>query len=67
MPDAESDIWEYMVNNNDYPCCWVFEDIRFQLTNGSDEMYLKFICEIARPVVRFENGYWKEFLMEIIC
>lgn len=65
FPDAEVDIWQHTVNNDDYPCCWVFEDVRFQLINGSDEMYLKFICEIFHPTVRFEKGYWKEFLKEI--
>ncbi|WP_211367466.1 hypothetical protein [Sporomusa termitida] len=65
LPDAEGDIWQHTVNNDDYPFCWVFEDVRFQLLNGSDEMYLKFICEIFHPTVRFEKGYWKEFLTEI--
>ncbi|MCU9612719.1 hypothetical protein OEV98_03955 [Caldibacillus lycopersici] len=63
--DAESDIWQHTVNNDDYPSCWVFEDERFQLKNGSDEKYLKFICEIFHPAVRFEKGYWKEFLAEV--
>lgn len=62
--DAEGDIWQHTVNNDDYPFCWVFEDERFQLKNGSDEMYLKFICEIFHPTVRNEKGYWKEFLDE---
>jgi hypothetical protein len=65
FPDAESDIWQHTVNNDDYPFCWVFEDERFQLKNGSDEVYLSFICEIFHPAVRFEKGYWKEFLDEI--
>ena len=63
--NAEDDIWQHTVNNNDYPICWVFEDERFQLNNGSDEIYLKFICEIFHPVVRNEKGYWKEFLDEV--
>ena len=63
--DAESDIWQHTVNNDDYSPCWVFEDERFQLKNGSDEVYLKFICEIFHPAVREEKGYWKEFLEEI--
>ncbi len=63
--DAESDIWQHTVNNDDYPFCWVFEDERFDLKNGSDEKYLKFICEIFHPAVRYEKGYWKEFLAEI--
>lgn len=63
--NSEGDIWQHTVNNEDYPSCWVFEDDRFQLKNGSDEVYLKFICEIFHPTVRFERGYWREFLNEI--
>lgn len=65
FPDAESDMLQHTVNNDDYPFCWVFEDERFQLKNGSDEIYLKFICEIFHPTVRFEKGYWKEFFAEV--
>lgn len=63
--DAEGDIWQHTVNNDDYPFCWVFEDERFELTNGTDEKYLEFICEIFHPAVRYDKGYWKEFLIEI--
>lgn len=63
--NAEEDIWQHTVNNDDYPFCWVFEDERFQLKNGSDEIYLKFICEIFHPTVRNENGYWEKFLDEV--
>lgn len=63
--NAEIDILKHTVNNDDYPPCWVFEDERFQLQNGSDEIYLKFICEIFHPTVRYEKGYWKEFLTEV--
>lgn len=63
--NAEEDIWQHTVNNDDYPFCWVFEDERFQLKTGSDEIYLKFICEIFHPTVRDEKGYWKEFLIEV--
>lgn len=63
--NAEEDIRQHTVNNEDYPFCWVFEDERFQLKSGSDEIYLKFICEIFHPTVRYENGYWKNFLDEV--
>ena len=63
--DAEGDIWQHTVNNDDYPFCWVFEDERFELTNGTDEKYLEFICEIFDSAVRYDKGYWKEFLIEI--
>lgn len=63
--NAERDIWQHTVNNDDYPDCWVFEDERFYLQNGDDETYLKFLCEVFHPAVRYEKGYWKEFLTEI--
>lgn len=63
--NAEQDIWQHTVNNDDYPYCWVFEDERFGLQNGEDEIYLKFLCEVFHPAVRYEKGYWKEFLAEI--
>lgn len=63
--NAEEDILQHTVNNDDYPACWFFEDERFQLKNGRDEIYLKFICEIFHPSVRYEKGYWKEFLEEV--
>lgn len=44
--NAEQDIWQHTVNNDDYPYCWVFEDERFGLQNGEDEIYLKFLCEV---------------------
>lgn len=63
--DAEGDIWQHTVNNDDYPYCWVFEDERFNLKNGSDEIYLRFLCEVFHPAVRYDKGYWKEFLAEV--
>lgn len=63
--NAEDDIWQHTVNSDDYPNYWVFEDERFKLKNGNDEIYLRFICEIFHPAVRFEKGYWKCFLTEI--
>lgn len=64
FPNAEAEMVQHIVNNNDYTECWVFEDKRFGLMDGSDEIYLKFLCEIFHPVVRNEKGYWKEFLDE---
>lgn len=44
--NAREDIWQHTVNNADYPFCWVFEDERFSLKVGSDEVYLRFMCEV---------------------
>lgn len=63
--NAEQDIWQHTVNNDDYPYCWIFEDKRFELQDGSDEVYLNFLCEVFHPAVRDDKGCWKEFLVEI--
>lgn len=63
--NAEDDIRQHTVCNDDYPYCWVFEDERFNLSDGSDEIYLRFICEVFHPEVRVEKGNWKEFLEAI--
>ena len=60
--DAEGDIWQHTINNADYEEGWIFEDDRFELLNGDDEVLLKFLCAVFHPAVRFESGYWKEFL-----
>lgn len=63
--NAEGDIWQHTINNNDYEDGWVFEDERFELLNGEDEVLLNFLCSVFHPAVRVENCYWKEFLVEI--
>ena len=60
--NAEGDIWQHTINNDDYEDGWVFEDKRFQLLDGDDEAFLKFLGASFHPAVRVENGYWKEFL-----
>ena len=52
---AREDIIQHTVNNDDFPNCWVFQDERFELKNGSDETFLKFLCEIFHPLVRDER------------
>ena len=50
---AQEDIWKHCVNNPmDWPQDWVFWDSRFDLLNGSDEAFLRFLCEMVHPVVR---------------
>lgn len=50
--DAESDIWQHTVNNDDWEPDWVFTDSRFNLLRGDDEIFLRFLCETLHPVVR---------------
>ncbi|WP_337026522.1 abortive infection family protein [Pantoea eucrina] len=50
--NAEQDIWQHRINNDDWPDSWIFRDSRFGLQQGSDEVFLKFLCESLHPVVR---------------
>ena len=52
--DAAGDIWQHRVNNHDWDEDWVFYDDRFNLMNGDDETFLRFLCETIHPVVRPE-------------
>lgn len=50
---AKRDIWQHRENNpEDWPDDWVFTDSRFDLLRGSDEAFLRFLCEMVHPVVR---------------
>lgn len=50
--DAAGDIWQHRINNYDWDEDWVFYDSRFNLLNGDDEVFLRFLCETIHPVVR---------------
>lgn len=58
--NAERDIWQHTVNNDDWERDWIFSDSRFELLT-SDEVLLKFICEVFHPVVRNESFNWKKY------
>ncbi len=63
--NAKGDIICHTINNDDFPFCWVFQDDRFGLKNGSDEDFLKFICEVFHPLVRDEKKQWGLFFNKI--
>ncbi|WP_186647109.1 AbiJ-related protein [Fluviispira vulneris] len=50
--DAYGDIYNHTENNCDYEFNWVFTDSRFNLLEGDDETFLRFICEMTHPLVR---------------
>ncbi len=50
--NAAADIWQHRVNNFDWDDDWVFYDDRFNLMNGDDEVFLRFLCETLHPIVR---------------
>ena len=50
--DAAGDIYQHRVNNFDWDDHWVYDDTRFGLASGSDDVFLRFLCETVHPVVR---------------
>ena len=50
--NANSDIYQHCVRNNDWERDWVFYDSRFNLSRESDEHFLRFLCETVHPIVR---------------
>ena len=50
--NAEEDIWQHRINNDDWMDNWVFNDPRFNLFDCDDEIFLKFLCETIHPAVR---------------
>ncbi|SFS98514.1 Abortive infection C-terminus [Sulfitobacter marinus] len=54
-PTAAGDIYQHCENNSDWEKNWVFSDARFGLLSGSDEAFLKFICEMIHPLVRTDK------------
>ncbi|HGD6017250.1 TPA: hypothetical protein ACIZZK_000257 [Streptococcus agalactiae] len=64
VDNAEEEIIMH-IHNGDYPDDWIFEDERFQLFDGEDNILLNFICEVFHPEVRDENGVWERHLERI--
>jgi len=50
---ASGDIWQHRENNpDDWEDDWIYDDVRFNLRNGSPDTFLRFLCEVVHPVVR---------------
>lgn len=64
VENAEEEIIMH-THNGDYPDDWIFEDERFQLLDGEDNILLNFLCEVFHPEVRDENGAWEQYLERI--
>ncbi|WP_414833029.1 abortive infection family protein [Afifella sp. YEN Y35] len=54
--NAEGDIWQHCVNNNDWPMEWIYSDSRFRLYAADQDVFLKFICEVLHPIVRKDDS-----------
>ena len=51
--DAAGDIWQHRVNNpEDWDDDWIFRDSRFAVSDGPDDKFVRFLCEMLHPIVR---------------
>ena len=48
--NAEDDIWQHTINNEDWDTYWVFDDSRFKLGVGFDDDEIENLLYIFRRV-----------------
>ncbi|WP_372784581.1 abortive infection family protein [Phenylobacterium sp.] len=57
------DVWQHRVNNpNDWEDDWVFSDRRLSLLSAPNEVFLKFLSEIAHPLVQPDQAEAEAFV-----
>lgn len=64
LKNAEQEITMH-TRNGDYSDNWIFDDERFRLIDGADNVFLDFLCEVFHPEVRDENKEWEKYLEKI--
>jgi hypothetical protein len=62
--NAYGDISQHRIFNSDWEADWVFTDSRFNILNGSDEVFMKFLCETIHPAVRVNSSEVAAMLKE---
>jgi hypothetical protein len=50
--NAYDDIYQHMVNNNDWDSDWIYSDPRINILHCEDDIYLKFLAMTVNPRVR---------------
>jgi len=50
--NAYDDIYQHMVNNNDWEIDWIYSDPRINLSHCDDETFLRFLAMTVHPRVR---------------
>jgi hypothetical protein len=50
--NAYDDIYQHMVNNNDWDINWIYTDPRINLLHCEDELYLRFLATTLHPIIR---------------
>jgi hypothetical protein len=52
MDTARQDIGTHRITFNDWDDDWILKDHRFNLLEGDDDEFLRFLCETVNPLVR---------------
>lgn len=60
--NAYDDIYQHMVNNNDWEEDWIYSDPRINLLHCDDETYLKFLAMTVHPRVRTNQEEIKKLI-----
>lgn len=63
--NAEEDIYQHTINNDDWEYGWVFSDLRFGLIDGDDSILLNFLCAVFHPANRIEDSQWGKYLNKV--
>jgi hypothetical protein len=62
---ASRDIWQHRINNpQDWEDDWVFDDERFDLRSGTDELFIEFLCQMLHPLVQPNGEEVRSLLMD---
>ena len=64
LKNIEQEI-KFHTRNGNYIDNWIFEDERFHFIDGTDNVFLDFLCEVFHPEVRDENKKWEKYLEKI--
>jgi hypothetical protein len=60
--NAAGDIYQHRINNYDWEDDWIFDDRRFGLRSGPDELFVSFLCEMLHPLVRSDTDEVRRLL-----
>jgi AbiJ N-terminal domain 3 len=56
--NASGDIWQHMVNNDDYDEKYLFEEY-LELLTANDELFVRFLEQLVHPIVRGQSEQQK--------
>jgi hypothetical protein len=62
---ASGDIRQHRENNSDWEDDWIFDDERFGLRSGPDELFVFFLSQMLHPLVRSDGEETRHLLADL--